>query len=142
MSSNELNNNHMKKILMLSILCAFAASSSLVAQHDQEASFDPDKKAKQLTEKMAENLQLNEEQKEKAYQANLEHLEQMKEMHKKHKEMRDQMRNEMTSLKNSHDEKMKNILTDEQYKTHVENRKGMMEDRKEKGMKRRQMRRE
>lgn len=87
----------MKKTIA-AILMAGIFSLPAIAQHQERT---PEQKARVMTEKMAENLELTSDQKESVYQANLE--------------MANSMKESRASAHTAHQAKMKEILSDEQY---------------------------
>jgi len=92
----------MKK-LILAALAVFVLASPAWSQREHKQ-HNPEKMAQKMTDKMAEKLDLTEDQKTKVLEANTEYANAMKDS-----------REEMKALKEAHREKLKGILTDEQF---------------------------
>ena len=103
------NYNHMKKWIIGAALLAFT-SLQLAAQQEKRELPNPEERAKKATEKMATELQLSEEQKSQILALNLEQAK------KRHAEMEREMaeRKARAEEMKAHQEKIKEVLTEEQ----------------------------
>lgn len=122
----------MKKIgftLMLFLLISVVSVA-------QPGDFDPEQFAKRQTDQLKEELDLNADQEKKVYEVNLESLKKMSELREK---MRggargvEGMRDKMMEIREEQNNKMKEILTDEQwtkYEKYLEERRSRMRDRR------------
>ena len=118
----------MKMKFLLSLLLVAAIGSGALAQakhHGRDV--NPEKMATKMTEKMAANLGLNDDQKAKVYESNL-----------KFAKVRKESRNEMKSAADQHEADMKGILTEDQYKMYAEHKDKMKDRMREKHGKRQQ----
>lgn len=101
----------------------------------QQRNFDPDELAKRQTAQLKEKLDLNADQEKKVHEINLESMKKMGEMREK---MRggggfEGMREKMAELREEQNKKMKEVLTDEQwkkYEKYLEERRARMQDRR------------
>lgn len=118
----------MKKLLMIAIL--FSLSLSAFAQRGQNREMStPEQRAEKMTNRMGEQLDLNEEQKKEIYKINLQNAQ-------KRQEEMEARREAMKSLNESQKEQIGAVLTPEQKEKweeiRSENRK-QMEDRNKRG---------
>lgn len=89
----------MKKIIVAVVMTALFTLPAIAQQ--QKAHHTPEEKATKMTEKMAENLDLTDDQKEAVYNANLEMARTMEEDRK--------------AARKSREAQLKEILSEEQY---------------------------
>lgn len=118
----------MKKLLIIAII--FSLSLSAFAQRGQNREKStPEQRAEKMTGRMAEQLDLNEEQKKEIYKINLQNAQ-------KRQEEMEARREAMKSLNESQKEQIGAVLTPEQKEKweeiRSENRK-QMEDRNKRG---------
>lgn len=97
----------MKKQLM-SLIAFLLIGWGLQAQPEGR---NPEEMAQKVTNEMADKLDLNESQKAKALEANLIHITQMEEL----RSQRERDRAQAEAVMKAHEEKMKAILTPEQF---------------------------
>lgn len=100
----------MKKII-LAALAGLLLATPAWSQREHKRNHNPEEMAQKMTDKMAERLELSEDQKEQVLKANLEFTTAMK-----------QNRGEARNLGKAHNEKLKSILTEEQYAQFQEDR--------------------
>lgn len=93
---------------MMSLLAVLLIGWGL---HAQPEGRNPQEMAQRVTDEMADKLELNEAQKAKALEANLIHITQMEELRSK----REKDREQAEAVMKAHEEKMKAILTPEQF---------------------------
>lgn len=117
----------MKKVIGL-FLVIFISSATVFAQggHRQGKKGDPSMRC----EKMIEELKLDDKQAAEFRKAEADFREQMKKEREAAKEDREKMREKMTAMRTEKDARIKQILTDEQYKQYLEKQKQMMSSRK------------
>lgn len=103
----------MKKLLLIALM--FSIGFAALAQRDgQRGSSTPEERAERITNKMAEELALSEDQKKKIYQINLEHAKKRQvEMEARREEMKAK-RAEMEADLKAQNQEIETLLTDEQ----------------------------
>src|SRR5688572_15518552 len=99
----------MKKWIIGAALLAFT-SLSVAAQQEKRQQPNPEERAKKVTEKMATELELSEDQKAQILALNLDHAKQRQAEMEREKAEREAQRAEMKA----HQEKVNSILTEEQ----------------------------
>lgn len=99
----------MKKWIIGAVLLAFT-SLSVAAQQEKRQQPNPEERAKKVTEKMATELELSEDQKAQILALNLDQAKQRQAEMEREKAERDAHRAEMKA----HQEKVNAILTEEQ----------------------------
>ncbi|SHI67861.1 protein of unknown function [Tangfeifania diversioriginum] len=123
----------MKKfgIILLSIMLVSLAG---IAQPRGQRNFDPEQMARRQTDMLKDTLELNEEQEQKVYELNLETGQKMS-------ALRDEIqgsdagaiREKMGEIRAEQNEKMKDILTEEQwgkYEKYLENMRARWQQRR------------
>ena len=125
----------MKKLLMIAII--FSLSMSAFAQRGPNREMStPEQRAEKMTSRMAEQLDLNEEQKKEIYKINLQNAQKRQEEMESRKNEMEKRREAMKSLNESQNEQIGAVLTPEQKEKweeiRSENRK-KMEDRSKRG---------
>ena len=120
----------MKKVVAIVALmgCMVVGNSSLAQDgrsgHGERAEKSPVERAEKMTEKMKEDLKLNDEQVEEIKGINTYHAQEMEEIKRKMKALK----NEARAERKAHQAKVNEVLTDEQRKLH----EAKMAERKEK----------
>ena len=109
----------MKKLGILLLALVLGTTISFAQNRGGQRSFNPEERAKQTTAELKEKLGLNKDQETKVYKLNLE-------SNKKMAAMREDaqgggggfegMREKMTQMRDEQNKKMKEILTDAQFK--------------------------
>ena len=99
----------MKKWIIGAALLAFT-SLNVAAQQEKRQQPNPEERAKKVTEKMATELELSEDQKAQILALNLDHAKQRQAEMEREKAEREAQRAEMKA----HQEKVNSILTEEQ----------------------------
>lgn len=122
----------MKKIgLLLTALFMICGMSMAQGPQGQRGSrnMDPKQRAQEMTERMVKDYSLTDDQKAKVQTLNLEMAQKMSE---NTGEDRDARRAKMQTVREDYNKKLKEVLTDEQYKKHTkaeEGRRQRMRDR-------------
>lgn len=115
------------------IVALFFFTVSMSAQDRKAEARDPEKMAKLLTDNMKKKFSLTDDQYKKAYDANFEFISASQGL-RASEEGRAEKVGKLRDLDSARDEKMKTILTDEQFKEFLvmktENREKMRERRK------------
>lgn len=119
----------MKKITTL--LCLGIISLGACAQPQGKPSAED--RAKNQTERLKKELSLNSDQEKKVYNLYIESGKKMEENRKSDKEDRDAMHAKMEKMRKDENDKLKTILTPEQFTKYQELQKKMDEERKERG---------
>ncbi len=120
----------MKKLGFL-LLFAVLFTTVSVAQDRGAGNFDPKVMAQRQTDELTKELSLKKDQQEKVLALNLKNAEEMAALRDEAMNGdgdRDAMREKMTKLREEQETKMKEILTDAQYKKYqkyLEERRGM-----------------
>lgn len=100
-SSKQQNRNKMNIKNIFTLILIVAINTLSFGQRQKE--FDPEKKAKALTEKMTEKLELSEDQAKAVYNANLKMLQEKEALHE-----------QMKAQKEAHKEALAKVLDKEQ----------------------------
>jgi Spy/CpxP family protein refolding chaperone len=126
----------MKRIVMF-LFAVFAGTILVSAQPGQDRrSFDPEDMAKRQTEQLKELLSLNKDQEKKVFDLNLETSRQMRALREDNRSSGggfEGMREKMGEIRDKQDAKMKEILTDAQWKKY---QKYQEERRQQRGQRR------
>lgn len=121
----------MKKIGLLALVLLFGATIGFAQPRGGERNFDPEQMAKRQTERLDERLELTKDQEEKVYALNLDTGKKMQKMRESNDGDFEGMREQMLELRNKQNAKMKDILTDKQwkeYEKYQEERRERMRD--------------
>lgn len=106
----------MKKIGLL-LMALFMVCGMAMAQGPRgDRNMDPKQRAKEMTERMTKEYALTDEQKEKVQTLNLEMTQKMSENSGEDREAR---RAKMQTAREEYNVKLKEVLTEEQYKKHT-----------------------
>lgn len=119
----------MKKLIFaatLSFMVAFSTQS-------QNNGPNPEEFVKRQTEQMVKDLDLNEKQTKQVSDLNAKFAEQMKKARDENQGDRDKMRASMKKMRDDRNTELKKILTDEQYKKHLELQEKRMKERGKRG---------
>jgi len=123
----------MKK-LILSLIAILTITLTMEAQRQQRGNMGtPEEMAKKQTERMKEDLSLNEDQITKVSAINLKYNKKFKEMRKNASGDRTAMREAMMTVRKERNAEMKKVLTEEQYEKMLAKEKEMMKQRKGQG---------
>lgn len=101
----------MKKIILALGVCLMVGAQAN-AQQEERKEMNPEERAEEITKKYSEKLDLNEDQRKEVYEANLELM-----------ELGAENRKEMDIAHKKHDEKMKEILSEEQFEMYSDAQK-------------------
>ncbi|WP_200975031.1 DUF4890 domain-containing protein [Echinicola sp. 20G] len=123
----------MKKLLFVIALMAVTVIAAEAQQRKQRPDVKPEDMAERMTNRMAEELDLDETQKKAVYELNLESVKQRMEARDQAKEDRDEMREKMEADRKEHEEKLEAILTPEQTEKWKEFQKESREKMRERG---------
>ncbi|MDN3669254.1 periplasmic heavy metal sensor [Echinicola jeungdonensis] len=104
----------MKNLLIVAALMLVIVFQSQAQRGEHKREFNPEKMAQKITDKMAEKLELSEDQKQKVYQLHLDRLQKRKEQHQEMMEKRKAMREKMEAEHKENQAKLEEILTPEQ----------------------------
>ncbi len=107
----------MKKMILLASFSIFSLASLLIAQpipHDQ-ADKTPEEKAMEKTEKLTTKLGLDDQQKEQVYNLALESIQEMDAYREALRKSREKFQAQRKELLDRQQDKLKNILNDEQF---------------------------
>ena len=102
----------MKKWMIAAALLVFSSLNVAAQQKQERTPQNPEQRAQAMTERMAEKLSLSEAQKKEIYQINLENAQKRQKEIEAQKAERDAKKAEMKAQ----EEKIKNVLTEEQRK--------------------------
>ncbi|HOO84602.1 MAG TPA: hypothetical protein PLS94_08570 [Prolixibacteraceae bacterium] len=123
----------MKKILFFTL--ALLATIAIMAQPPgggMGMQFDPEEMVKRQTEQMTNDLGLNAEQTKKVEALNKKYSEKMSEMFQNAGEAdRSKFFEKMQTIREEKNKELKGILTDEQYKKHIELEEQRMQQRRD-----------
>ncbi|GGF32735.1 DUF4890 domain-containing protein [Echinicola rosea] len=125
----------MKKLLFAIALMTLTVLAADAQQRKGRKDLSPDKMAERITEKMTEELSLNEAQQREVYDLNLQTTKERTEAMQESKEARQKMLKKMKADQEKHDQDLAEILTPDQMEKWKEYRKASMErmrDRREK----------
>ena len=110
----------MKKVIGLFLVILISTATVFAQGGDRHGKKgDPSKRS----EKMIEELKLDDKQAAEYRKVEADFLEQMKKERESVKEDREKMREKMTAMRTEKDAQIKKILTDEQYKQYQEKQK-------------------
>lgn len=126
-----LNHYIMKKIAVLLFLGIFGMGACAQPQGRPSA----EEMAKNQTEKLKKELSLNSDQEKKVYNVFLESNKSREQTMKSTQENRDAMHSKMEASRTAENEKLKPVLSEEQYNKYIELQKKMEAERKERGNK-------
>ncbi|MGF7139750.1 DUF4890 domain-containing protein [Roseimarinus sediminis] len=104
----------------------------------QGRQFDPEAMVKRQTEQMVTDLKLNADQTTKVQELNKKYSDKMRELFQDAQGDRSQMREKMGKLRDEKNVELKEILTPEQYKKHLELEEQRMEERRQRMEERRE----
>ena len=117
----------MKKVIGLFLVILISTATVFAQGGDRQGKKgDPSKRS----EKMIEELKLDDKQAAEYRKVEADFREQMKKERESVKEDREKMREKMTAMRTEKDAQIKKILTDEQYKQYQENQKKAESPRK------------
>jgi periplasmic protein CpxP/Spy len=124
----------MKKIVMIVIGVVMGTTFTLAQPGRGYRDMNPEEIAKQQTERLKEILDLNEDQEKQVYELNLETNKKRREMFADMRESgnREGMRDKFAQIREEENEKMKEILTEEQwnkYQKYLEERRARLNQR-------------
>lgn len=115
--NKKLKKKGMMKKLGLVVATAFITCSVMMAQGPRgDRNMDPKQRAQEMTEQMVKAYALNDDQKEKVQTLNLEMMQKMSENRNDDREAR---RAKMQTVREDYNKKLKEVLTDEQYKKYA-----------------------
>jgi len=117
----------MKKAILASALALMTVMT--FAQEKKQRT--PEERAQKATEKMAKELNLSEEQKEKVLEINLQKAKEMQQLKEEMKVLKEKRK----KLRDEHAEQMKSVLSEEQYQKYLQMREEMKKKHQEKRMK-------
>lgn len=109
----------MKKLILMAVLCCGVMGTAL-AQDEMKAKRDPAVRADAQTEMMSKRLELTEEQKVKVKEINISTTQEMQAHGRESQEVR-------MAILQKRDERMKGILSEEQYKKYIGAREERMQ---------------
>lgn len=115
----------MKKTI---VIAALSFTTLTIAAQDEPKGKTLEERVKMRTEKMAQQLQLSNDQKDKVFNANLKTAQSVEEIRNQIKSLHEKQK----ALLEEHDKEMKSILTEEQYQKYLQIREENKEKRKEK----------
>lgn len=117
----------MKRITLVMALMAFLALPALAQDAPRkEREVNPKERAEEMTERIAERLELNDDQRKELLKANLEMAEFRAKQHRMAMEKKD-----------AHDQRLKTILTEEQYEEYQQGKERIREKAQERRRKHR-----
>lgn len=104
----------MKRLLFIITMMALVGFQAEAQQRGNREKMDPDEMATKMTDRMAEQLDLTEDQKKEVHQLHLDRIKKRMEMREKHKEEMKSRRENMQKERESEKAEMERILTPEQ----------------------------
>ena len=105
----------MKKIGFLIVALLLTGGMAMAQGPRNGKKMDPKERAERMTERMAKEYSLNEDQKKDLLEANMALTEKMANRAEDKKAEREELRKEMQVNRDAYDAKLKKILTKEQY---------------------------
>ena len=110
----------MKKLLTISLMLAFSAMT-FAQDGSAKQKKSPEDVAKRKTEKLAAQLELSDEQKEKVYELNLSAAKDKQELNTEYKDKDDAERKEAANaVRKDYNQSLKEILTEPQMRKYYE----------------------
>lgn len=104
------------KVRTMMTALALMASTAIFAQHEMKrAEISPEERAQKMTDKLAERLELNDEQKQAVLKLNTEQAKQMQAKREESKKEREARHVEMKEHRSAYEAELKEILTEDQY---------------------------
>lgn len=96
------------------IVCTVGAMTAAQAQPTSERGGTPGERAEKLTARMAENLDLTEEQQAKVGEINLKYANETASLREETREQREETRASMKEIRQQQEAELKQVLTEEQ----------------------------
>ena len=126
----------LSSLILVAVLALFTANSAIAQQREKRTS-NPEERAKQMTEKMKAEIQLDEAQYAKVYALNLKHIQQMQEARKTSNVQQNDRRETFRAMQKTREEELAKVLSSDQMKKFKEQQKAnaekMREGRKNRG---------
>ncbi|AWW30907.1 DUF4890 domain-containing protein [Echinicola strongylocentroti] len=120
----------MKKLLFVIALMTFTVFAADAQQRKGRKEMSPDKMAERITDKMTEELDLDEAQQKEVYELNLKSSEERMEAREKAKEEQEANREQMKADQEAQEKALQEILTPEQLEKWKEYQKESMDNRR------------
>jgi len=119
----------MKKLIFATALIITVS----VNAHSQKSRLNSKEFVERRTEQMVKDLDLNGKQTKQVLDLNTKFAEEMKNTRDENKGNRDQMQESMRKMRDDRNTELKKILTDEQYKKHLDLQEKRMKERGNRG---------
>lgn len=110
----------MKKMILSLLFVAGLATMGMAQERPHKQARTPEEHAQKMTDRMAKELSLNDAQKAKIYQINLDEAKNRQANHEKTKAKMEAMKTEMKNKRAEHDAKINQVLTADQQKAYAD----------------------
>lgn len=122
----------MKKLMMMLFAATFTFATAQAQDGRKEMKHkNPEEKAQMMTDRMQKNLNLTDDQVARVNEIHLETAKKMADVKARKGDDREAMKTDMKAIKEVKSQRIKEVLTAEQYQKHQELQKERAENRKE-----------